>query len=185
MDNQSDIKTETQKDSMAGINFVSSLVLIAFSLGVVLWSFKMPKPGGWPSAPGLLPIFLGVLIFFMSLGMLISSIRNGGASLWVSGWKSFSLRQSTSSIKAQRIFWITFSIAIYIFGMLGRMPFELASFIYLSFNLYFFWRKGGWWKIILISILIPIVMGVVFKGLFAVLLPGGSIFDWLSHIKPK
>lgn len=185
MDNQSDIKTETQKDSMAGIDFVSSLVLLAFSLGVVLWSFKMPRPGGWPSAPGLLPIFLGAVIFLMSLSMLISSIRKRGASIWVSRWKSFSLRQSTSSIKAQRIFWITFSMAIYIFGMLGRMPFELASFIYLSLNLFFFWRKGKRWKIILVSLLIPLAMGVVFKGLFAVLLPGGSIFGWLSHIKPK
>jgi len=121
----------------------------------------------------------------MSLSMLVSSIRNGGASRWLTKWKSLSLRQSTSSIKAKRAFGITFLIALYIFGMLGRMPFELASFIYLSFTLYFFWRKGGWGKIILVSILIPLAMGVIFKGVFAVLLPGGSVLDWLSYLKSK
>jgi hypothetical protein len=185
MDNQSDSKTETQKKSMAGIDFISSLVLMAFSLGVILWSFKMPRPGGWPSAPGLLPAFLGVLIFSMSLAMLISSIRNGGPARWVSKWKSLSLKQSAGRLKARRIFWITFFIAIYIFGMLGRMPFEIAGFIYLTLTLYFFWRKGAGWKIILVSILVPLVMGMVFKGIFAVLLPGGSVFDWLRHITPR
>jgi len=59
MNSQTDGKGAPEKEAKAGIDFISSLVLIAFSLGVILWSFKMPRPGGWPSAPGLLPLFLG------------------------------------------------------------------------------------------------------------------------------
>ncbi|MBI5968091.1 MAG: tripartite tricarboxylate transporter TctB family protein [Deltaproteobacteria bacterium] len=183
MDNQIDKNQVSEKNSMAGIDFVSSIVLIAFSLGIILWSLKMPRPGGWSSAPGLLPLFLGACILFMSLSILISSIKNKGFERLITKCQGFSFSQTMSDTKKKRLLGITLLIALYIFGLLGRMPFELASFIYLVSTLYFFWRKGGRKKIILLSILIPLGMGALFKIIFAVIMPGGSIFDWLIYLK--
>jgi len=183
MDNQIDKNELYEKNSMAGIDFVSSIVLIAFSLGIILWSLKMPRPGGWSSAPGLLPLFLGACILFMSLSMLISSIRNEGFSRLITKFQGFPLSQTISDTKKRRLLEITLLIALYIFGLLGRMPFELASFIYLVSTLSFFWRKGGWKKIILLSILVPLGMGALFKIVFVVIMPGGSIFDQLFYLK--
>jgi hypothetical protein len=73
-------------------------------------------------------------------------------------------------------------IAFFVFGLLGRMPFEIATFIYLLCLFYTFWRRGGWLKIILISALVPLALGTTFRLLFGVSLPGGSTYDWMAHL---
>jgi len=79
----------------------------------------------------------------------------------------------------KRSLWIILLTAFYFFVLLGRIPFEFASFIYLASTLYIFWRKGGWLKIILISALLPLFVSGLFRVVFIVFMPGDSVFDWL------
>jgi len=172
-------KQDSKKDAVAEIDFISSIILIVFSLGIILWSLKMPRPGGWSSAPGFIPLFLSTCTFFMGLALLFSSIRNKGFSQLITKCRGFSFSQSISSTKAKRSLWIILLTAFYMFVLLGRVPFELASFIYLASTLYVFWRKGGLLKIILISTLLPFITSALFRVLFVVFMPGESVFDWL------
>lgn len=175
---------DSRKGAMAAIDFISSIILIVFSLGIALWSLKMPRPVGWSSAPGLVPLFLSISTFFMGLGLFISSIRNRGFSQFITKCKGSSLSKSISNTKAKRSLWIILLTIFYIFVLLGRIPFEIASFIYLACTLYIFWRRGGWLKIILISILLPFITTALFRVLFVVFMPGESIFGWLlSYFK--
>jgi hypothetical protein len=164
---------------MPAIDFVSSVLLMAFSIGVALWSLRMPRPGGWSSAPGLIPLFLSTCTFFMGVGLLTSAVRNKGISQLITSCKAFSPTQSIIDTKVKRSLWIILLTAFYFFFLLGRIPFEFASFIYLVSTLYIFWRKGGWLKIILISALLPFVMSGLFRVIFIVFMPGDSVFDWL------
>lgn len=179
MEDKVDKQPGSGKGATAAIDFVSSILLMAFSIGVVLWSLRMPRPGGWSSAPGLIPLFLSTCTFFMGLGLLISAVRNKGVSQLVSRCKTFSPSQSIIDIKVKRSLWIILLTAFYFFILLGRIPFELASFIYLASTLHVFWRKGGWLKIILISVLLPCVTSALFRVIFIVFMPGDSIYDWL------
>jgi hypothetical protein len=139
----------------------------------------MPRPGGWSSAPGLIPLFLSICTFFMSLSLLISSIKNQGSSQWITKFRGFSLSRYINSTETKRSLWIILLTAFYLFVLLGRIPFELGSCIYLISVFYIFWRKGGWRKIILISTLVPFATGGIFRIIFLIFVPGGSIFDWL------
>ncbi len=172
-------QTEPDRESTPGVDFISSIVLMAFSLVVGVWSLNMPRPGGWSSAPGLVPLFLAVCIFFMGLALLISSVRRGAAAALLGRLRRFSLNRFVSRVGVRRTFWIVLLTAVYVFVLLGRVLFELASFLYLVATLALFWRKGGWLKIILVSVLLPIAVSLVFRVLFVVLMPGGSVFDWL------
>lgn len=177
--NLTEQQQDLKKDSMAGIDFFSAILLMGFSLGIVLWSLKMPRFSGWSSAPGLLPLFLCTCTFFMSLSLLISSIKNQGHKKFMTRYRALSLSRFISDTKTKRSLGIILLTAIYVFVLLDRVPFELASFIYLIATLYVFWRKGGWLKIILISVLLPLVTSGIFRGLFVVFLPGESFFDWV------
>jgi len=179
MEDSVDRQQDPRKDAMPAIDFISSILLMAFSVGIVLWSLRMPRPGGWSSAPGLIPLFLSTCTFFMGVGLLISSIRNKGISRLMTKYRAFSLSQSIGRIKVKRSLWIILLTAFYFFVLLGRIPFEFASFIYLASTLHIFWRKGGWLKIILISALLPFVMSALFRVVFVVFVPGESVFDWL------
>ena len=170
---------EPKKDSMAATDLISAILLMGFSLVIILWSLTMPRFSGWRSAPGLLPLFLCTCTFFMSLSLLISSTKNQGHKILVMRYRALSLSRLISDTKTKRSLGIIFLTALYVFILLDRIPFELASFLYLATALYVFWRKGGWFKIILISLLVPFVTSGVFRCLFVVFLPGGSFFDWL------
>jgi len=166
-------------NSRAWVDLVSSIVLIVTSGVIIFWSLKMHRPGGWSSAPGLIPLFLSTCTFFMSLSLLISSIKNRGCPQLITKCRGFSFHQYVSDIKIKRSLWIILLTAFYLFVLLGRIPFELGSCIYLISVFYLFWRKGGWRKIILISILVPFAAGGIFRIIFLIFVPGGSIFDWL------
>jgi hypothetical protein len=172
----------SKKDSMAETDFLSAILLMGFSVGIVLWSLKMPRFAGWSSAPGLLPLLLCTSTFFMSLSLLISSIKNQGHKKLMMRYRTLSLSRFIRDTKTKRSLGIILLTALYVFVLLDRIPFELAGFIYLMITLYVFWKKGGWFKIILISLLVPFVTSGIFRGLFVVFLPGGSFFDWLLRI---
>ena len=173
MNDYTDRQEDSKKDPMSGIDFISSIIWIVFSLGMVRLSLKLPRPEGWGSAPGLIPLFVSTSMFFMGLGLLISSIKNKGFSQVSTVWRG------VNRIKAKRFLWIILLTAFYIFVLLDRVIFELASFIYLASVFYVFWKKGGWVKIIFISILLPFFASGVFGIIFEVFMPGGSFFDWL------
>ncbi len=170
---------EPRKDDMAATDFLSGILLMGFSLVIILWSLKMPRFSGWSSAPGVLPLLLCTCTFFMSLSLLITSIKNEGHKILVMRYRALSLSRLIRHTKTKRSLGIIFLTALYVFVLLDRIPFELASFLYLMTTLYVFWRKGGWFKIILISLLVPFATSGIFRGLFVVFLPGGSFFDWL------
>jgi hypothetical protein len=171
-----------ERDGMAGTDFLSAILLMGFSVGIVIWSLKMPRFAGWSSAPGLLPLLLSISTFFMSLGLLISSIKNQGHQKLRMKYRALSLRPFISEPKTKRSLGIIFLTALYVFVLLDRIPFELSGFIYLMVTLTIFWRKGGWFKIILLSLLVPFVTSGIFRGLFVIFLPGGSFFDWLLRV---
>jgi hypothetical protein len=175
-------RQDSKQENMAGTDFLSAIVLMAFSVGIVLWSLKMPRFAGWSSAPGLLPLLLSISTFFMSLGLLISSIKNQGHKNLRMKYRAFSLSRFMSEPKTKRSLGIILLTAFYVFALLDRIPFELSSFIYLMITLTVYWRRGGWFKIILISLLVPFVTSGIFRGLFVVFLPGGSFFDWFLRV---
>jgi hypothetical protein len=173
---------DSKEESMAGTDFFSAIVLMGFSAGIFVWSLKMPRFAGWSSAPGLLPFLLGISTFFMSFGLLISSIKNQGHKKGMMKYRALSLSRFIREPKTKRSLGIILFTALYVFVLLDRIPFELAGFIYLMITLTVFWRKGGWVKIILLSLLVPFVTSGIFRGLFVVFLPGGSFFDWLLRV---
>jgi hypothetical protein len=172
----------SSKDSMAGTDFLSAILLMGFSAGVVIWSLKMPRFAGWSTAPGLLPLLLCTCTFFMSLSLLVSSVKSQGHKTLLIRCRSFSWSGFFSDTKTKRSLGIILLTGTYVFVLLDRMPFELASFIYLLVTLSVFWRKGGWFKIILLSLVLPFVTSGIFRGLFIVFMPGGSFVDWLPKL---
>ncbi|MDI7258564.1 MAG: tripartite tricarboxylate transporter TctB family protein [Thermodesulfobacteriota bacterium] len=181
-ENPTQQRPDPKEENMAVTDFLSGIFLMGFSLVIILWALKMPRFSGWSSAPGLLPLLLCTSTFFMSLSLLITSIRMQGHKKFMMRIRAFSFGRLIGETKTRRSLGIIFLTAIYIFILLHRMPFELASFLYLFATFSIFWKKGGWLKIVLISLLLPFVTSVLFRGLFVVFLPGGTFFEELIKL---
>jgi len=162
---------------MAGIDVVTAVIVMAVGIAVSIVSVGMPRPGGWDSAPGLIPLLFAASMFVMGLGLFISALRRKGPAVLMRMATGLSGGSFTGDGRVRRTLWIILLTGAYTLLLTGRLRFEIASAVFLAATLGIFWRRGGWLKIILISGLIPLLFGFVIRVLFSNLLPGDSIFD--------
>jgi hypothetical protein len=174
---ESDDKKLEKKTRMAAIDIVTSIVIMAVSVAVIYWSMQMPWER-WARAPGLVPVLFAGTMFIMGLALMISAIKAKGLARLSKTFSEFSFSGFLKNTKTKRSLWIIVLVSIYLLVLTGRVPFEIAGFLFLLATFSVFWRKGGWIKITLVSLLVPLVFSGLFRLLFKILLPGDSIFDW-------
>lgn len=174
---ESDDKKLEKKTRMAAIDIVTSVVIMAVSVAVIYWSLQMPWER-WARAPGLVPVLFAGTMFIMALSLMVSAIRKRGLSTLSKTLSDFSFRRFFGDTKTKRSLWIILLVTVYLVVLTGRVPFEIAGILFLFATFSVFWKKGGWLKITLVSVLVPLVFSALFRLLFKILLPGDSIFDW-------
>lgn len=168
-----------KENNMPKADFVTAIVLLVFSLTITILSIRMPRMeevGANPySAPGIVPGFLGVIIFVLSIILLVRSLLKNGYK--------FDLSQKTviAFFKDDSILRVLLTIiisVIYGAGLLGRIPYVLATFLYVMvFVLIFeypFHRKASKQETAFLiffiqTIVIAGVAAVAFRYLFIVI----------------
>ena len=138
-------------------DFTSSIVLLGIGTFSIVHGYQMPvaqvtgSPDLWYIAPGVSPILVGIVLDVLAFILLIRSIVNGGLL------SSVDLQAAGRYIKTHDFLLLITAIgflAIYIFILIGRMPYYVATFIYLFGNMVVFKSKGyPWWRILLVSVL--------------------------------
>jgi len=172
-------KSLDKKTRMAGIDVITAVVVMAVSIAVAVISMKLPRPVDWKSAPGLIPLLFSVTLFLMGLGLFVSALRRNGFAILNLMLSGLTMAGFTADARTKRTIWIILLAGIYIILLTGRLPFEVAGSLFLCSAFTLFWRKGGWLKIVLLSVIIPTVFGFTLRMMFTILLPGDSIFDLL------
>ena len=64
-------------------------------------------------------------------------------------------------------------VLVYIIVLLNLLPFEIATFIYIAFSLYIFWKRKLW-LVLAIAAGAVAAYAVSFKLFFKILLPGAD-----------
>lgn len=118
---------------MPKADFVTALLMIVFSVGVIWMSARMPafeNRGANPlSAPGIVPGMLGAIIGFLGIVMLIRAIRRGGHRLELGGGKLAAWTRKPATLR----FGLTILLALlYAWGLVGRISFPLATFLFVA-----------------------------------------------------
>ena len=146
-------------------DFWFALILCAFGGAVVVESWRMPRLaelGVDPmSAPGLTPGLLGVVLAGLGLALLSRSVwRTPLPAAGEGGWGRLAI---TSAL-----------CFVYAAGLLGRVPFWLATALFVgAFALAFTWRGG--WRAVLFAALLAVAtaaaVSTLFQEVFLVRLP--------------
>lgn len=169
-----------EKD-MPKADFISSIVLLAFSITVVVMSINMPRLENREinplSVPGIVPGFLGVVIGIFALIMFVRSVRHQGYRLEWSGDKTQAFMKKDSTLRAIGTVGITL---VYAWGLIGRIPYVVATFLFIfAFISIFEYEKDNppakkRKKIIIAAVMalvISLIVSAVFRYLFLVSLP--------------
>lgn len=180
------MNSELEKTKSGYIDFISGIVLLVFSTIVFVYgiyiinTMNLGKGVEWYTSPALMPLFIGAIIGILSILLIIKNKTN--FIKYLKNNKNNSKVRDQISIKDAIMhyrenqlirFVITLVLLIlYIFVFIGRMPFVLATFLYLVLNMIIFREKGfAIWKLVIISIVMSVLINYGFGIVAKIPLP--------------
>jgi len=152
---------------IAGIDRAGELMLglgvSFFALFVIVESLRMPQRGhlGIMMSPGFVPLFTGIVLLFLSLVINVRALRGGGLKHIGALYQSI-----RNDEELGRFMWILGFMVLYIVGLIGYVPFLVATLIYHAL-IFFYLKIGGPLKIVIYTL--------IATGLVALFLP--RVFD--------
>jgi len=166
----------TEKN-MARADFYTGIILMTFGITAIVMALQMPSVPQDPySAPGVLPIFLGVVITGLSTIMFIRSIIRTKGKVGVSG---VSIKAFFADISTRRVI-ITTVLCVSYALLLGKVLFPLLTFIFIFVFIAVFeydlkipvmQQKKKIFIAALVAIISAISITSIFQYLFLVRLP--------------
>jgi putative tricarboxylic transport membrane protein len=166
----------TEKN-MARADFYTGVIMMAFGITATVMALQMPSiPKDPYSAPGVLPIFLGVIITGLSLVMFVRSLIKTKGKVGFSGG---SIKSFFADIGTRRVI-ITAVLCVSYALLLGKVLFPPLTFVFVFMFIVIFEcdRKIPFRpqiKKVLIAALIAVLSAasitLVFEKLFLVRLP--------------
>ena len=167
-------ETTPKKDMVeADYDILSSLVLLVFGIfvlanGIYISFFTNNGAKTWYYSPGFFPMFLGVILILLAFLLFVTKYTAGGRLRFV----NIQFDISRNHVKLLRLCLAVCLFAIYIFVLIGRIPFPGATFLYLSITMISFRPKGyPVWKIIVISAITSALVFLFFGKVASVPLP--------------
>lgn len=164
---------------MPKADFITSIVLVVFSIVVIVMSFQMPRfehRGANPwSVPGIVPGILGVIIGLMGVGLLVRSIKRKGYHLDISKEKLIDWFHKSASIRLLLTVLLTL---IYGWGLIGSIPYFLATFLFITvFIIIFEYNRRENKQRKIRKIIVAVITGLVAAGAVS------ALFQYLFMIR--
>jgi hypothetical protein len=130
-------------DRLTKLDFVTALALVALGLAVAIESLRMPRLENLNinpyTAPGVVPGLLGVIILLLGAILLVRSARAGG---WRLGGIAAAEGEAAPGGAGRVAATLAFALG-YTLGLLGNLPFWLATFVFvLLFIVLFEWAAA-------------------------------------------
>ncbi|OGP46838.1 MAG: hypothetical protein A3K30_00545 [Deltaproteobacteria bacterium RBG_13_51_10] len=164
-------KEENETEETPAADFFMGILLMVLSAGICYASWSWPRPTGMSSAPGLLPFFVAFSLFFMSLGVFVSSLKNRGFQKLIHYFNSGDFRKSLTGEDTKLLRFAFATVLIYTIVLLNLLPFEGATFIYTAGSLHLFWREKIY-KVLILAASATVSYSIIFKFFFKLSLPG-------------
>lgn len=163
-------------------DFISSIILTLFGIGVVIESLRLPRLEDLNvnafTVPGIVPGFIGVLLTICGLAILIRSIRRGGWRLGIKAGDATSLLKSGAVKRTALTLVVTLTYAIVLFPYIPfwiATPIFVLTFIVTAEAMKYGKLPSGKQLVtaLILAVIAGLVIDYVFQQLFYVRLPGG------------
>lgn len=142
-------------------------------MGVIFaWqSYIMPwdgiSGGGVLAAPGLLPLIVSIILALSGIALVVGSVKEGTRITKGDVKAAWAVATSKAAL---RIYVMLFIIGVYIFVLIGRIHFFLATFIFLS-SFFLFIKAGKWWACLILAAIVSGGISFAFGTLLSIPLP--------------
>lgn len=156
-------KTGTSDLIMGVLLFVFGIYLIVESLGMKVFNTFL-------DAPGFFPLILGIIFCLFGIVMFNGALKGGSVEAAKKTFHKDSLKALILKPETKRVVILSFFMVVYIYGLIGRIHFTIATTLYLLVTFWYL-KSTNWLKNIIISVLSGVLISVIFQYVFKIPLP--------------
>jgi len=126
-----------KKKELRKADFITSILLLLFSLWIIMETLKMPMKdtfGGvqnvWYVSPALFPLIISIFIMVLGAVLFLHSIKTGGTKYFLD---NFSLRYKGLSEKNIRFIGILLALFSFVYLNIPRIDFFISVTLFLTY----------------------------------------------------
>ncbi len=162
---------EEKKHRNAAKDLFCGVLLVLFGIYIIIDSLGMKVYNTFIDAPGFFPTIIGGVIVLLGAVLAFIGIKLGGARELKEVCNGAFLKQFFTSDSTVRVVILVAMMAIYIYVLLGRIHFIIATSIYLIANFLYLKATKQWWVSILIAVAMSAIVYYAFKLGFGITMP--------------
>lgn len=159
-----------EKKKTIASDLVMGIFLVLFGIYLIISSLHMKIFKSFLDAPGFFPLLLGIIFIVLGIMMIVSAVKAGGVSDLKASVKVEEIKAHFRNDEVIRVFVLVVLMVVYIVGLVGRISFTVATFLYLAATM-FYLKSTKWWAILIISAAAAVLTSLTFKYAFKIPLP--------------
>ena len=162
---------QQKKERNAAKDFVSGLLLVLLGIFIMFDAMGMKVYNTFLDAPGFFPAIVGGVIIVLGAVLAFIGYRLGGLTELKEVMNGAFLKDFVTGESTVRVLILIAFMVVYIWGLLGRMHFIIATSIYLIANFLYLKAMKQWWLSIIIAVAMSAIVYYAFKLGFGITMP--------------
>ena len=160
-----------KKGRNAAKDFASGLLLVIFGIFIVVDALNMKIYNTFLDAPGFFPVIVGSVIIVLGALLAFIGFKLGGLRELKEVLNGPFLKKFITDEGTVRVLILIAMMVVYVWGLLGRMHFIIATSIYLIANFLYLKATKQWWLSIIIAVAMSAAVYYAFKLGFGITMP--------------
>lgn len=162
---------EEKKNRNAAKDLFCGVLLVLFGIYIIIDSLNMKVYNTFLDAPGFFPTIIGGVLVVLGAVLAFIGFRLGGAKELKEVCNGAYLKQFITSDSTVRVVILVAMMVVYIYVLLGRVHFIIATSIYLIANFLYLKATEKWWLGIIIAVAMSVIVYYAFKLGFGISMP--------------
>ncbi len=162
---------QEQKHRNAAKDFVSGILLVIVGVLIVVDALHLKVYNTFIDAPGFFPTIVGSIIALLGGILAFIGFKLGGPGELKEVLNAEFLKKFFTGESSVRVIILVAMMVVYIWVLLGRMHFILATSIYLIATFLYLKATEKWWVSILIAVATSAIVYYAFKLGFGISMP--------------
>ena len=152
-----------QKKRNAAKDFVSGIALVLFGIYIIIESLNMKVYNTFIDAPGFFPLIIGIVITVLGAILTVIGYKTGGVAELKEVLTGKFLKAFAKDDSTIRVLILLAMMVVYMYILVGRIHFILATSIYLTANFLYLKALKRWWVSIIVAVVASVVIYYAFQ----------------------
>lgn len=159
---------QEQKKRNAAKDLFSGVLLVLFGIYIVVEALNLKVYNTFIDAPGFFPAIVGSVIAILGGVLAFIALKLGGLREIGEVLTGRAIKEFLTSDATLRVVILIAMMVIYIWGLLGRVHFIIATSVYLIANFLYLKATERWWVSVIIAVATSVIVYYAFKWGFGI-----------------